>query len=70
LLKPFLKVRVSKEPFACALYPVLYAILIPLIGGILGALSEAKELETLKLPVGEVLIAHFLLQVEGSFCNT
>ena len=67
---------VLEEPRACAFYSVFHAVLVPLVCGILGALSEAEQLKTSLLLVRLLLLNCVLLDLKlllrndlVRFCN-
>lgn len=61
-MEPFLEVGVLKEPLARAFYPVFHTVLVPLVGGVLSALGQAKQPKMLFLAVRQVLLLHYMLQ--------
>lgn len=68
-MKPFLKVSVLKKPLARTFHPVFYTVLVPLVRGVLSALGQAEELQTLFSTVGQLLLAYCFLESERLFCN-
>jgi hypothetical protein len=69
MLEPFLKVGMLKEPLARAFYPVFHTVLVPLVGGVLSALGQAKQLKTLFLAIGQLLLAYRVLKSERLLRN-